>query len=147
MVTIQTFPNKNKGGGQTIQTVPNEDKKTLTKSVKTKTLTKTLSDLSTITEVVLETAEIPIESAISPQPQNNVKLWFSKNDKVIIGVSCGFIFVMIIFSIILQIKRKKDKKRAEQERVIFSPKTPKTPETPEGLRIRRILRDDVMRDE
>jgi hypothetical protein len=67
MPTIQTAPNK---GGQTIQTVPNKK----TTSTKTKTLTKTLPDLSTITEIIVETAEIPAEPVISSQSENNVKL-------------------------------------------------------------------------
>jgi hypothetical protein len=133
MPTIQTVPNKK--GGQTIQTIPNR---------KTKTLTKTLSDSSTITEIVLETTEIPVEPIISsPQPQNSVNIWFSKNEKTIIGISCGILFLMIVTSIIFQIKRKKSKKRAEQEQVIFSPKTPKTPETPGGRLRRNAIRNEI----
>lgn len=143
-VTIQTVPNE---GGQTIQTVPNKDSSSTiwTTSTKTKTLTKTLPNLSTITEIVLETAKVPIEPADISQPQSSATIWFSKNEKTIIGISCGILLLMIIASVIFQIKRNKAKKRAEEERVIVSPKTPKTPETPEGLRERRRIRDEISR--
>jgi hypothetical protein len=143
-VAIQTVPNK---GSQTIQTVPNKDSSSTiwTTSIKTKTLTKTLPNSSTITEIVLETAKVPVEPIDVSQSQNSVALWFSKNEKMAIGVSCGILFLIIIASIVFQIKYNKAKKRAEAERVIVSPKTPKTPETPDGLRERRRIRDEISR--
>jgi hypothetical protein len=137
MPTIQTAPNK---GGQTIQTVPNKK----TTSTKTKTLTKTLPDLSTITEIIVETAEIPAEPVISSQSENNVKLWFSENNKTIIGISFGFLFLMIFAAVFFQIRRKKARRR-EEDWVIVSPKTPKTPETPRGIRERKRIKDEISR--
>lgn len=136
-VTIQPI----KEDGQTIQTVPVSSKE-ISIPTRTKTLTETLPNSSVITKIILETAEIPAEPTISSQSQNSVKLWFSKNDKMIIGISCGVLFLMITAAVFFQIRKNKASRR-EQNQAITSPKTPKTPETPRGKWERRMARGEI----